>query len=327
MIQAENLTKRYGNFTAVNGISFSIEQGEICGFLGPNGAGKTSTMRMLTGYMPPTAGKATVAGYDVSSNLLEVKKRLGYMPETTPIYTDMRVAEYIDFVAELKGYRGNEKLRKVADVMEITRLSERERQLIGSLSKGYRQRVGLAQALVSDPDVLVLDEPTIGLDPSQIIEIRSLIKDLSGRRTVILSSHILSEIQMICSRLLIIFNGNLIADDSMKGLSDKAGPRLTATIIGPAGQIKTSIELLAGIEKADYQVRDSGAVRVEIQHKENANPRMDLVRLAAGRGWDISDLSSGASESLEDVYIRLIAKEQSKVNRQESVSASEGAGV
>ena len=314
MIQAKNLTKRYGKFTAVNNISFTIEQGEICGFLGPNGAGKTSTMRMLTGYMPATDGRAIVAGFDVSSDLLEVKKRLGYMPETTPLYTDMRVAEYLDFVAELKGFRGDAKRRKVANVMEMTGISARERQLIGSLSKGFRQRVGLAQALVSDPEVLVLDEPTIGLDPGQIIEIRSLIKDLSGKRTVILSSHILSEIQMICSRLLIIFNGQLIADDTLDGLYNKTSSRLMAKIIGPVDQISRSVEQLAGVKSVDWRQNNDGSVALEIHLDENANPRKELIRLALDRDWDIVELSSGAAESLEDVYIRLIAKHQSGAN-------------
>ncbi len=321
MIQAKNLTKQYGKFIAVNNISFSIEQGEICGFLGPNGAGKTSTMRMLTGYMPATEGRAIVAGFDVSSELLEVKKRLGYVPETTPLYTDMRVAEYLDFVADLKGFRGDSKRRKVADVMDMTGVAEQKRQLIGSLSKGFRQRVGLAQALVGDPEVLVLDEPTIGLDPGQIREIRSLIKDLGGKRTVILSSHILSEIQMVCSRLLIIFNGQLIADDTMEDLYNKTGSRLTARVIGPADQVGGLAERLPGVKNIECR-QDNGAVRIEIQHDENQNPRKELIRIVMDKGWDISELSSGAAESLEDVYIRLIAKHQSGASSEIEKGAS-----
>ncbi|VAX21002.1 Gliding motility-associated ABC transporter ATP-binding protein GldA, partial [hydrothermal vent metagenome] len=174
MIQVENLTKRYGNVTAIDGLTFSVDKGDICGFLGPNGAGKTSTMRILTGFMPPSEGRATIAGFDVFTDPIEVKKRVGYLPETTPLYSEMRVAEYLDFVASIKGLRGGVKTKKVADIMEITRLLGRQRSLIGALSKGYRQRVGLAQALLGDPETLILDEPTIGLDPKQIVDIRAL---------------------------------------------------------------------------------------------------------------------------------------------------------
>ncbi len=315
MIQAEKLTKRYGEVTAVENVSFNIDQGDICGFLGPNGAGKTTTMRILTGFIPPSEGRATVAGFDVFTDALEVKKRVGYLPESTPLYAEMRVAEYLDFVAALKGFRGAIKRRKVADVMEVTRITERQRSLIGSLSKGYRQRVGLAQALVSDPEVLILDEPTIGLDPQQIMDIRALIKDLSGKRTVILSSHLLPEVQMICSRVLIINNGKLVAADTLEGLSMKMGKRISARIEGPADEIRLAVERLEGVARVSSQPlrseagASSGVVKCDIFLREGANPRKEILRLVVEKNWDLIELS-GASMSLEEVYIKLISEQE-----------------
>lgn len=306
MIEAERLTKRYGELIAVDNLSFQIDKGEICGFLGPNGAGKTSTMRMLTGFMPPTSGKGRVAGFDLFTHPMEVKKRIGYLPESTPLYTETRVAEYLDFVAEIKGLRGAARRKAVADVMEKTMISHRQRSLIGSLSKGLKQRVGLAQALLGDPEVLVLDEPTIGLDPKQIREIRALIKDLAGRRTVILSSHILSEIQMICSRVLIINSGRLIASDTIDRLSGRGERRISAVIDGPAGEVAEALRRLPGVTGVDVSESGPGSARYAIGVAQDENPRKELVRLVAEKDWDLVEMS-GAAESLEDVYIRLIS--------------------
>ena len=313
MIKAENISKRYGAHLALDGLSFEIEKGEICGFLGPNGAGKTTMMRILTGYMPPTSGKVSVAGFDTGVTPIEVKKRVGYLPETTPLYPDMRVVEYLDFVAELKGITSrDERRRKVGEAMEATMIGQRSRYLIRALSKGYRQRVGLAQALIGEPEVLVLDEPTIGLDPKQIVEIRSLIKDLAGKRTVILSSHILPEVQMICSRVLIINKGRLVASGTMSGLSTGAEAGIVVKISGDqeaaAGDI-ASIPGVDGVLRAgmvddvtEYKIRLAPAA-------QTAETRRNLVKLAAKGRWDLVELAR-TGVSLEETYIRLISGEE-----------------
>jgi len=226
LIEVRGLTKKYGTFTAVDDISFTVEKGQILGFLGPNGAGKTTTMRILTGYLPPTSGTALVAGYDVQEQSMEVRKRIGYLPESPPLYNDMTVREYVDFCAALKGVPGNKRAEAVAATLEKCGLEDRVNQLIGTLSKGYRQRTGLAQALVHDPEVLILDEPTIGLDPAQIIEIRELIKGLAGNHTVILSTHILPEVSVTCQAVAIIHQGKLCAADSLENLTRVHGESL-----------------------------------------------------------------------------------------------------
>src|SRR5512142_3213658 len=222
MIQVEGLTKDYGSRRAIDNLTFNAEKGEILGFLGPNGAGKTTTMRILTGFMPPSSGKATVAGFDVFEQSMETRRRIGYLPESVPLYTEMTVWSYLNFMAELRGVKDRED--HVEDVMEAVQITDREDQLIGKLSRGYRQRVGIAQALVHNPEVLILDEPTVGLDPKQIIEVRDLIKNLAGNRTIILSTHILPEVQQICTRVLIINKGKIVAEDTPE--------RLTAALQG-----------------------------------------------------------------------------------------------
>ena len=226
MIEVRGLTKKYGTFTAVDDISFTVEKGQILGFLGPNGAGKTTTMRILTGYLPPTSGTALVAGYDVQEQSMEVRRRIGYLPESPPLYNDMTVREYVDFCAALKGVPRNKRAEAVSATLEQCGLEDRVNQLIGTLSKGYRQRTGLAQALVHDPEVLILDEPTIGLDPAQIIEIRELIKGLAGNHTVILSTHILPEVSVTCQAVAIIHQGKLCAADSLENLTRGHGESL-----------------------------------------------------------------------------------------------------
>jgi len=226
LIEVRGLTKKYGTFTAVDDISFTVEKGQILGFLGPNGAGKTTTMRILTGYLPPTSGTALVAGYDVQEQSMEVRRRIGYLPESPPLYNDMTVREYVDFCAALKGVPRNKRAEAVSATLEKCGLEDRVNQLIGTLSKGYRQRTGLAQALVHDPEVLILDEPTIGLDPAQIIEIRELIKGLAGNHTVILSTHILPEVSVTCQAVAIIHQGKLCAADSLENLTRVHGESL-----------------------------------------------------------------------------------------------------
>ena len=317
MIKVTNLTKKYGSFTAIDGISFSVERGEICGFLGPNGAGKTTTMRILTGFMSPTDGRVEVAGLDIADNVIEVKRKVGYLPESTPLYGEMRVYEYLDFVAEIKGLKGSARKKKVDEVLETTHIADRRRSLIGSLSKGYRQRVGLAQALLNDPEVLILDEPTVGLDPKQITEIRSLIKDLSGKRTVILSSHILPEVQMICSRVLIINNGRVIAADTPERLSSKFAHtgRFSVSIAGPIEAVAQEIANLpevADVSVASRETTDGMEIAAYlVEPKQDADPRKSLARLTVERDWTLMELSPARQMSLEDVYLKLVTEEPS----------------
>ncbi len=223
MISVEGLTKRYGDFTAVDDLSFRVEKGEVVGFLGPNGAGKTTTMRILTGYMPATEGTTSVSGFDVFDHPMEVKKRIGYLPEHPPVYTDMSVEGYLSFVARIKGVPRSQRGEALDRALSRCGLSQVRRAIIGKLSKGYRQRVGLAQAMIHDPEVLILDEPTIGLDPKQIIEIRELIKVLAGDHTIILSTHILTEVAMVCQRVLILDRGRIAADDTLENLTAREG--------------------------------------------------------------------------------------------------------
>jgi ABC-2 type transport system ATP-binding protein len=315
LIKVTNLTKRYGAFTAIDDISFNVERGEICGFLGPNGAGKTTAMRILTGFMAPTDGRVEVAGLDIAENVIEVKRKVGYLPESTPLYGDLRVEEYLDFVAEIKGLKGSARKKKVEEVLETTFIADRRRSLIASLSKGYRQRVGLAQALLNDPEVLILDEPTVGLDPKQIAEIRALIKDLSGKRTVILSSHILPEVQMICSRVLIINNGKVIAADTPERLSLKFAQavRFAVSIAGPVEAVAQAIANLP--EVADVSVATSGTAdgmegaEYLVEPKPDTDPRKSLARLTVERDWTLLALSPARQMSLEDVYLKLVTQE------------------
>src|SRR6188474_1496214 len=249
MIEVENLTKRYGRHTAVDGISFRVHKGEILGFLGPNGAGKTTTMRILTCYLPPTDGTARVAGFDVFTQPMEVKRRVGYTPETPPLYPDMDVGSFLDFCAKIKGVPGKDRKAKISDVMEKTRISDVRATLIGRLSKGYRQRVGLAQAILHNPDVLILDEPTAGLDPKQIIETRELIKGLGGEHTVVLSTHILPEVSMTCGRVVIISRGRVVAEDTPENLTQrlKGGAALKLEVRGDGAALAEALRAVPGV--------------------------------------------------------------------------------
>src|SRR5580693_7785076 len=244
MIKVEGLTKRYARNVAVDNISFEVEKGQIVGFLGPNGAGKTTTMRVLTCFLPPTSGTATVSGFDVLENPHEVKKRIGYLPETPPLYPEMEVSEYLTFVGRLKGISSADIARRVAEVTERCAIGDVRMKLIGKLSKGYRQRVGLAQAIIHNPDVLILDEPTSGLDPKQIIETRELIKELAGDHTIILSTHILSEIEHSCDKVIIISHGKLVATDTVANLTNRL-----------RGSEAVALEVDAGLPEADVRSR------------------------------------------------------------------------
>src|SRR5438477_9961556 len=272
MIKVEGLTKRYARTVAVDDITFEVEKGQIVGFLGPNGAGKTTTMRVLTCFLPPTSGKATIAGFDVQENPMEVKKRIGYLPETPPLYPEMEVIEYLDFVGQLKGIPKAEIKTRVDDVVARCALGDVRRKLIAKLSKGYRQRVGIAQAIIHNPDVLILDEPTSGLDPKQIIEIRELLKALSGEHTIILSTHILSEVEHNCERVIIINQGKVVAQDSVANLTNRLrGSEAVSLEVesgegGPAPtEVQQRLEQVSGVSRVMLKEHKDGRLIFEIE--------------------------------------------------------------
>ncbi len=305
MIKVENLTKRYAGVTAIDGISFEVGQGEIVGFLGPNGAGKSTTMRILSSFMPATSGSASIAGFDIFSESLQARSRLGYMPENVPLYTDMRVGEYLDYRARLKGVRGRRIRERVGEVLEMCDLKAVRARIIGTLSKGYRQRVGLAEALVADPDLLILDEPTIGLDPNQIRHVRELIRNLGQRHTILLSTHILPEVEMTCSRVLIINKGKIEASDTpanlMKQIRATGGVRLEAK----TGKDNGPEHLLGlpGVRGVDVEKDDDWSV-FNIRVEPRSDPREEIYHLAAARRWLVRDLSRERT-TLEDVFVEI----------------------
>ncbi len=314
MIQAENLTKFYGNFQALSGISFEVEKGEILGFLGPNGAGKTTTMRILTGYMPPSDGRAMVAGYDTFEESLEARKHIGYMPETVPLYTDMTVAGYLDFMGKLRHV--SDRRNRIAEVMERLDLTDRADTLIGRLSKGYRQRVGLAQAILHDPEVLILDEPTIGLDPRQIIEVRNLIKSLGGEHTVILSTHILPEVSQVANRVLIINKGRLVAEDTPENLTARLkGGRTIQVEIGDRGVDATKVlREVAGVTK----VEKIGEGKYELTCDSDQEVSPLVAKKIVSEGWPLIELKK-VSLSLEDIFLHLTTEEQTDIEEEMEV--------
>ena len=307
MIEVESLTKRYGRTTAVDGVSFKVQKGEILGFLGPNGAGKTTTMRILTCYLPPTEGTARVAGFDVFEDALEVKKRVGYIPETPPLYPDMDVGTFLDFCAKIKGVPPQDRKSKIDDAMEKTRVADKRTTLIGRLSKGYRQRVGLAQAILHNPEVLILDEPTAGLDPKQIIETRDLIKSLGGEHTIILSTHILPEVSMTCGRVVIINKGKVVAEGTPDELTHrlKGAAALKLEIRGETGRVFDALRMVPGVAairpKADA---GSGVVHFEVEAAAGHDIRAELARAVVQKGFDLLGLQQ-AGMSLEEIFLHL----------------------
>jgi len=311
MIEVEKLTKNYGPFTAIRDVSFSVAPGDIVGFLGPNGAGKSTTMRILSCYMPASSGSARVAGYDVFRESLEVRKRIGYLPENVPLYSDMRVGPYLDFVAEVKGITRRERKGRVADVMDRCLITDVQNRLIGKLSKGYRQRVGLAQAIISDPHVLILDEPTIGLDPQQITEIRSLIKSLAGDHTVILSTHILPEVSMVCSGVIIINKGAIVAQGPIDTLVEQFFPtaRVHVQIAGPYPAVLEGLRRLAGVLDVHDAGPQDGAATFIVESDRGRDVRGEIFQLAAQQKWELRELRR-AGMTLEEVFIRIVAGEE-----------------
>lgn len=305
MIKVENLSKKYAGVTAINNISFEVGKGEIVGFLGPNGAGKSTTMRILSSFMPASSGRASIAGYDVFENSLEARAHLGYMPENVPLYTEMRVTEYLNYRAALKGVKGRRIKERVGDVKELCNLRDVENKLIGALSKGYRQRVGLADALVHDPDLLILDEPTIGLDPNQIRQVRELIKNLGKRHTILLSTHILPEVEMTCNRVIIINKGRIEASDTPQNLLNQlrtaGGIRFEAKTGNDAGA--DFLSKIAGVRDVAVE-KDGDWHNFLLRIESSADPREEIYHLARDRNWIVRELSSRKA-TLEDVFVEM----------------------
>ena len=310
MIKVENLTKSYGAFQALKGVSFSVKKGEILGFLGPNGAGKTTTMRILTCFFPATSGKAEVAGYDVFDEPQEVRKRIGYLPENVPLYLDMPVTGYLAFVAGIKGVKSRDIKKHVENIMEECVLTHMSHKLVGELSKGYRQRVGIAQALINDPEVLILDEPTIGLDPKQIIEIRKLIKGLAGRRTVILSTHILPEVSMTCQRVIIINEGRIIASDTPDNLKSKiqGANRLVLKVEGPSVEVLKNLEAIKGVSKVSKKGEENNILELIVDAEKGFDIRREIPPVIVKKGWGLLE-QKPLEMSLEDIFVKLVTKE------------------
>jgi ABC-2 type transport system ATP-binding protein len=314
MISVKELTKRYARNLAVDHISFEVQKGEIVGFLGPNGAGKTTTMRMLTCFLPPTSGDATVAGFDVLEQSLEVKKRIGYLPEAPPLYPEMDTVDYLSFVGKLKGLAGTDLRQRIDYVSERCAIGDVKKKLLGKLSKGYRQRVGLAQAIIHNPDVLILDEPTAGLDPKQINETRDLIKGLAGDHTIILSTHILPEVEQTCQKVIIINKGKLVATDSVQNLQSRArgAESVLVEVAGRNGSLDSAtvqrrLEQISGVSRVRFKESRDNRNLFEVENQKGFQ-RGDLARAVVEAGWDLNELRPAAM-SLEEVFLQLTGEE------------------
>ncbi|MBU2549186.1 MAG: ABC transporter ATP-binding protein [Proteobacteria bacterium] len=315
MIEVQGVSKRFGTIQAVRDVSFRVEPGEALGFLGPNGAGKTTTMRLLTGFYPPTGGQVRVAGLDVFEHAQEVRRKIGYLPENVPLYGEMTVREYLDFVAEIKGLKRSARSRAVDRIMETCSITDMARRFIRKLSKGYRQRVGLAQALIGDPEILILDEPTIGLDPRQINEIRNLIRGFAGEKTLILSTHILPEVSMICQRVVIIDQGLVVAEGSPENLSARVtgANRLWLRVGGPDDEIRARLARLSGVVSV-VAGDDAGSFIVETE----SEVRPEMAQFICNAGWDLFEMTPRTA-SLEDVFLNLVTQETPAANRTEGL--------
>ena len=311
MIEVQHLTKRYGRVTAVDDVSFRVERGEILGFLGPNGAGKTTTMRILTGYMPATEGRATVAGYDIFDKPVDAKRRIGYLPETPPLYPDMTVREYLDFVARIKGVPPKEKKERVTTVMRRTHVDDMANRHCAKLSKGYRQRVGLAQALIHNPEVLILDEPTAGLDPKQIIETRDLIRGLAGDHTIILSTHILPEVAQTCQRVVIINKGRVVAVDTPDNLTARlrGAETLYVQLDAEGADAAAALSTLPGVTRVALSERRNTLEGFEVESERGQDIRREIARAIVNRGWGLLELRP-MRMSLEEIFLQVTTEER-----------------
>lgn len=312
MIEIKGLTKRYGSKCAVNHISFTVNQGEILGFLGPNGAGKSTTMNMLTGYLSASEGEVNIAGFDILDNPMEAKRKIGYLPEIPPLYVDMTVDEYLDFMYDLKKVKLDiTRKSHISQICELVKITDVRHRVIRNLSKGYKQRVGIAQALLGNPEVLILDEPTVGLDPRQIIEIRALIKNLSERHTVILSSHILPEIQAVCDRVIVINKGRIVADDTETNLSNCMSEeiRFSLRVEGPEADVFGVLEQVPGMKEVQkLGLREEGIFEYSIEAKEGEDIRRAVFAQMSANNWPIMSLKS-SELTLEDIFLKLITED------------------
>jgi ABC-2 type transport system ATP-binding protein len=308
MIEVRDLTKAYGPHKAIDRLNFSVARGEVVGFLGPNGAGKTTTMKIITGFMAPTSGEVKVAGFDVFEDPIEVKRRIGYLPETPPVYGDMTVQEYLRFVANLKGADKTKISQLVDRAIDKTNLGDVRKRLIQNLSKGFRQRVGISGALVSDPEILILDEPTVGLDPRQVAEIRSLIKELAGQHTIILSTHILPEVQASCQRIIIINRGQIVAEDSLDGLSKRmtGSGTVAVRVRRPTAQLNEVLKSLSGVRKAKVE-----GSRIQLETDGNEETAERIAQHIVQQGAGLVEMKSEAAD-LEGIFLQLTSSEETQ---------------
>jgi ABC-2 type transport system ATP-binding protein len=326
LIEVEHLTKSYGQARAVSDISFQVAKGEILGFLGPNGAGKTTTMRILTGYLPATSGTARICGFDVFDKSLEVRKRIGYLPETPPLYPEMAVEDYLTFVSRIKGVPGGEISKRVSDAMRMSNITDKRREYIKRLSRGYKQRVGIAQAIVHNPDVVILDEPTVGLDPNQIKEVRNLIKGLAGEHTIILSTHILPEVEMTCDRVVIINKGKIAAVDTTGNLTNqlKAGERVKLSVKRHerngnelARKLQRSLESIEGVNQVKIEGDEDGnQVSAMVEIAQGLDLRAPIAARIVNHGFDLLELRA-INLSLEDIFMQLTTEEKAEEKSEE----------
>lgn len=332
MIEVKNLTKVYGQHKAVDNISFTVNDGEILGFLGPNGAGKTTTMNMMTGFISSTSGTVTINGHDILDDPIEAKKQLGYLPDVPPVYGDMRVDEYLEFVCDIKRVKKSQRAAMLDDIAETVGISDVRNRIVKNLSKGYRQRVGLAQALVGYPSVLILDEPTVGLDPKQIIEMREVIRRLGERHTILLSSHILSEVSAVCDRVMIINNGKIVASDTTENLEEGAAENIQ--LIRIKGDILAALDIIRGCEGVNSAetepCEEKGCTEVRIYAQKDVDVRAEIVRQLTEKGIDVLMLKSAAL-TLEDVFIKVVngeydapvAEENKQTDNSDTVEAAD----
>ncbi len=311
MIEVNNLTRFYGNHPAITNISFNVQKGEVLGFLGPNAAGKTTTMRILTCYMPATSGTAKIAGFDVFENSMEVRKRIGYLPENPPLYLDMTVESYLDFVAKIKGVEPKQREKSIDRVLDLTSIADLRKTIIAKLSKGYRQRVGLAQALIHNPEVLILDEPTVGLDPKQIIEVRKLIRGLGGEHTIILCSHILPEVSQTCGRVLIIDEGKVVAEDTPDNLTERlqSSEKIFVQVDAPPKELVEKLKQIPGVYQVTHEKELKDSHSFTIESSRETDLRRQIAAAIVANGWGLLELRP-IGMSLEEVFLRLTQKEE-----------------
>lgn len=317
MIELDSITKYYGNYPAITDISFRVEKGEVLGFLGPNGAGKSTTMKVITGFVPPTEGTCIVAGHNILTDSLAARRHIGYLPETVPLYTDMTVSDYLAFMGKIRGLKGERLNKRVDDVVQICRLEEYFNIFISKLSKGFRQRVGIAQSIIHEPDVLILDEPTIGIDPIQVVETRELIKNLGGEHTVIVSTHILPEVSMICERVIIIHEGQIVAVDKPENLATRlrGTERIELDVAGPTREIVSALEKLSGVETVNRKPshKDKYYSSFEVEAERGIEIRSELATAIIKNKWNLLRLEA-VGMSLEEIFLRLTTTEETGKN-------------